>query len=490
MCHHVHSETCLLKSRKGSNSVNPAHRPIQYNSDFCVRTERVVSRPTHRGFFICCIVMAQLPSTTTPLRAHPHANPRNSPVGGGFSGIWKRLIANSTPPTSATPVGGLQRELPLQYSDCAGYEEKAAWVYTERGLDKVNAQPLLKEYHADGTLLQMMRDPAWDEELNGWFHIDKEKEQTPEPEEDARKIPDLGIVHNHPPYQELFKGCPTFLQRMDFPTAGKYDILTDGYTVFRGLISECLVAGAVEALNRMTSQSEEFSRSSTERFLREQLLHPADHFTSFANTNNPDVLALYYCSPIHALVVSLLYNEAASIHSFTPLVDNCQVVYRYPQPHPYWYLASTKSGGRAWHLDGFNREVKMPFSLLIGIALSDQTHDKSGNLGVHPGSHHTLTPFLKEYNAACDLSGNEKKSRVSTLLHNLPDLGEPLQLKLNCGDVVIALYRTAHLGTRNHSKDVRKMVYFRVSHRDLATFRDAPPDELWIEYEGMEEILH
>jgi ectoine hydroxylase-related dioxygenase (phytanoyl-CoA dioxygenase family) len=155
-------------------------------------------------------------------------------------------------------------------------------------------------------------------------------------------------------------------------------------------------------------------------------------------------------------------------------------------------------GGKQWHLDGMDKGLYGPFSLLIGIALSDQTVDNCGNLGVHPGSHHTLAPFLKEYAAVCDHRGLDtsveevvqaRRMQAVELLQRKPVLGEPVQVHLSKGDVVIALHKLAHLGTPNYSEHVRKMVYFRVSHRHLDKLRWESLDNMWVEYEGMQEVL-
>eukprot|EP00128_Syssomonas_multiformis_P012048 Colp12_sorted_trinity150504_noHs@21600 len=154
-----------------------------------------------------------------------------------------------------------------------------------------------------------------------------------------------------------------------------------------------------------------------------------------------------------------------------------------------------KIGGRSWHLDGMDKGLYGPFSLLIGFALSDQSSDNCGNLGVHPGSHHSLKSFLKQYSAACDHSGidpantqaiQDRRLQAVEIVRKKPVLDEPVQVKLNAGDVVFALHKVAHLGTPNYSPNIRKMVYFRVSHRNLNKLRVPALDDIWIEYEGME----
>ena len=46
----------------------------------------------------------------------------------------------------------------------------------------------------------------------------------------------------------------------------------------------------------------------------------------------------------------------------------------------------------------------------------------------------------------------------------LPDLGAPLQLLLEPGDIVLAHPKLAHRGAPNYSSNIRYMIYFRLKH--------------------------
>lgn len=178
----------------------------------------------------------------------------------------------------------------------------------------------------------------------------------------------------------------------------------------------------------------------------------------YVGTNNKDVLALYYCSPIYALVEALLHNENHSLaaiksnkYSFQPRTGGAQVAFRFSQArqsgssihakigtvhiynsnsiitilvsititiyqiiknittitilvstyvciyinHLTIYLSisiqlinqhiTNNQGGRSWHIDGMDRGTYGAFSLLIGVALSDQLVDYCGNLCLHAG---------------------------------------------------------------------------------------------------------
>lgn len=316
----------------------------------------------------------------------------------------------------------------------------------------------------------------------------------------------MGIYRDNPPIPEMFKDHPSYLESMLFPTSAKYNILTDGYTVFSGIIPPEVVDNAVAAISKMVVESPNFNIPLAERIKNPQ--QGVDPFFTSGGTNDRHVLALYYCSPIYALVEAILHNDivlpGGKGSRFHPRAGGAQVAFRMSQARPVgaWGRRGDpagKIGGRSWHLDGMDKGLYGPFSLLIGVALSDQTVDNCGNLAVHPGSHHTLKNFLKQYSAACDHTGidasdtdliTERRLHAVSLVKNKPYLDEPVQIKLQRGDVVFALHKVAHLGTPNYSDNIRKMVYFRVSHKNLDKLRHPALEDIWVEYEGMSEVLY
>ncbi len=55
--------------------------------------------------------------------------------------------------------------------------------------------------------------------------------------------------------------------------------------------------------------------------------------------------------------------------------------------------------------------------------------------------------------------------------------------------IVCFLYNTKCDAAPNYSLDVRKMVYFRVSHKDHLSFRIQSLDDIWLGFEGMVDVL-
>ncbi|KAJ1416352.1 hypothetical protein B484DRAFT_401208 [Ochromonadaceae sp. CCMP2298] len=78
---------------------------------------------------------------------------------------------------------------------------------------------------------------------------------------------------------------------------------------------------------------------------------------------------------------------------------------------------------------------------------------------------------------------------VAALRASKPMLEEPVQVCMSAGDVVFAMHKVAHLGGPNYSPELRRMVYFRVSHQHLAQVKRRAMEDLWVEYEGMQEVL-
>jgi hypothetical protein len=268
-----------------------------------------------------------------------------------------------------------------------------------------------------------------------------------------------------------------------------------------------------------------------------------DGYFVSGTTNDLTVLSLYYATPLHAMIESLLHGSPTQYtqkmindgkaktkpghvlpteqkegdqpeelrRPFRVATSGCQVAYRFSQPLPggnsssagrlpenYMNLPASQSlynrqypplGGNGWHVDGLGRGQWGTFSFLIGIPLNNQFEEYSGNLCLHEGSHYTLQPYMKEY--ANRFNATDSFEERFALARNVPKpmLNEPTQITAAAGDVIIALHKVAHLGGPNYSNEIRKMLYFRISHSKHQELRFAALDDLWIEYEGMQDIL-
>jgi hypothetical protein len=163
-----------------------------------------------------------------------------------------------------------------------------------------------------------------------------------------------------------------------------------------------------------------------------------------------------------------------------------QVALRFPQPAmprlsgTTGFNAEQALGGKAWHVDGFGNNKHSPFTLLVGVCLSDTPATGGGNFAVHPGGHWTLQDAVKRQAAGQSglFSNFESDSQK-------PDLGSPVPVQLQAGDAVLAHQKLPHLGTLNLSPHVRYQVYFRLQHVNHVELKEPWLDDLLLPFEGV-----
>jgi len=152
-----------------------------------------------------------------------------------------------------------------------------------------------------------------------------------------------------------------------------------------------------------------------------------------------------------------------------------QVALRFPEPPADGYDRPDVRAGTRYHIDGMGQDKLCPFTLLCGVALSDQSRANSGNLNVFPGSH--LNTDLHQYYRARihdETQGEADQSK--------PDLGAATQVLLQPGDVVIAHQLLAHRIGRNTSEHIRYQLYYRLHRKDHAKFKERIVDDPWVEF--------
>jgi Phytanoyl-CoA dioxygenase (PhyH) len=111
------------------------------------------------------------------------------------------------------------------------------------------------------------------------------------------------------------------------------------------------------------------------------------------------------------------------------------------------------------HIDGIGNGLNgLPsgsaisnFTALVGVFLTRLDSEFAGNLTVWPGSHHRLEKHFKHRGPQAMQEG---MPRI--------ELGDPIQLMANPGDVVICHYQLAHAAAVNLTPNDRIAVYFRV----------------------------
>ncbi len=267
----------------------------------------------------------------------------------------------------------------------------------------------------------------------------------------------------------------------------------DGFVVLPGAVPRELIDAARSHVATARSNSWEQLRRLRSDDWR---MHFQQRFSDGAELvdGHAPVLDLLCAAPrVHGALRDLSAADGCPIGSFYT-----QVAFRTPLP----------SGGRAdargvddrpgtcYHLDGQANAAgeRFPdhFSVLVGVALSDQCEPNVGNFTVFPGAHvsHSWHGYparkrradakLREQRAT-KKRGRDETARAGmvtekdeagmvtekdeTVDATLPDLGEPHQVCLAAGDAVIAHVMLPHRGGVNHGTRTRELVFFRVQVR-------------------------
>jgi hypothetical protein len=362
-----------------------------------------------------------------------------------------------------------------QFRDCLTYEERWEWLQSDFGQRVLSVRPRIHEAYVNGKLQMMIRDPHWIQQLNQWLIVANNSRF----DRPVNAFDRASLRAHHSPASSTTAVYP-------FSEAHKLDFLIHGYMAHPNLIPPEILDEAVNFLNNRNLE---------------------DSHRPFISdfTTEPAILNLFYKSQVHALADTLLYG--ANPHPPT-VVRQAQIAQRPPQQqhhHPLGAIfgfsraanAAVGMNGKKWHIDGLAQESHSPFSLLIGVALSDQFEENSGNLCVFPGSHHSLSPFLKEFVSKGYLRhlqlqpGQALGPNVFEEYLEKPSLESPTQLLLSKGDVVVVHQKVAHRGSPNYSKQTRNMIYFRVAshHHHLHSNTEENLDNIWLDFQGMKDVL-
>ena len=158
-------------------------------------------------------------------------------------------------------------------------------------------------------------------------------------------------------------------------------------------------------------------------------------------------------------------------HHLTHGLDHIQVALNIP-PRAH------RPGGP--HIDGHRAAQAHPhtFSMLLAVFLGDEHSVDSGNLWVWPGSHLVHQQLFKArgVNALLPVDGH------ITLLADPPDIGTPVPILANRGDVLIAHYLLGHNSGGNLTERTRRALYFRMRCHDHAARWDATLLDAFKEY--------
>eukprot|EP00658_Telonema_sp_P-2_P047210 TRINITY_DN3578_c0_g1_i1.p1 TRINITY_DN3578_c0_g1~~TRINITY_DN3578_c0_g1_i1.p1 ORF type:complete len:284 (+),score=45.30 TRINITY_DN3578_c0_g1_i1:368-1219(+) len=181
-------------------------------------------------------------------------------------------------------------------------------------------------------------------------------------------------------------------------------------------------------------------------------------------------------SPALSLVESLLGPRVAQP------IERCQVALRFPER---WSVEdeAPRIDPRGWHVDGTIKGVHSPFTLLLGVALSDvPTDGLGGGLVVYPGTHLSMADEMRAF-----ALGGEHADKCAFRVK--PPLQGGIELKPKRGAVVLVHQKVCHTGGPNLSDMTRYCVYFRISHVDHGSLELAALHDPMLEFEGCHDSM-
>jgi ectoine hydroxylase-related dioxygenase (phytanoyl-CoA dioxygenase family) len=119
------------------------------------------------------------------------------------------------------------------------------------------------------------------------------------------------------------------------------------------------------------------------------------------------------------------------------------------------------------HIDGFSSGLNgleagriYNHTILVGVFLTPVKREFAGNFTVWPGSHYVYESYFRE-----------RGPRATGEPMPTPEVGEPLQLICDEGEVVLAHYQLAHAAAVNTSDDDRIAIYFRAWLKEMESDR-------------------
>ena len=253
---------------------------------------------------------------------------------------------------------------------------------------------------------------------------------------------------------------------MDMAYTQKLELAERGYTVLRNAVPKVKLEQALRAINHSVGEG----------IPKEEILFARSQSYCQELRDKPVIKDLINKTPVFDLV------ESAMGKGKLKPAGGGQIALRFPQLHDG--PLPTLRG----HLDGIPTEHNgVPtdgkyhnFSALAVVLLSELNGPFAGNFTVWPGSHRQVEAYYRQHGTEAFLKEGMPKL----------DLGEPVQLVGQPGDVVLTHYAVVHTATPNYSPHVRYASIYRLNHvrRVDSGFGDILTD-LWIEWDGIREIL-
>lgn len=261
-------------------------------------------------------------------------------------------------------------------------------------------------------------------------------------------------------------GHTDFDELVDFSPEERMAFIRDGFIIVRNVVPLPIVEAALGQINATLLTPGSVTKDDDGRLQ-----------TCNSAQGSDATQALLYATPLWTLAQRLLGRGR---------VAHC--------PHAQMALRAPKLGvtplsedsipPKQWHIDGMDKDNHSPFSILLGVALSDQSQPNSGNLVAFQGSHHVLHPLLRR-----EVEAGTWNWRNGEGDDTKPALAGGQQILLKPGDAVLVHQKVAHRVGINVSPHIRYQTYFRLKHVDHAQKVNDGSflDDLWGEFEGLRD---
>ena len=244
-------------------------------------------------------------------------------------------------------------------------------------------------------------------------------------------------------------------------------LVRDGFLHLEKVVGESKVAAANKLLNHLLGRCGELQGGGLQ----------GEGWGKFGggHAHAPAVRDLYF-GEVQRIVSELICADDANLSG--------QIALRFPEYRTA--AAAEEEETPMWHTDGLRQGKYHPFSLLVGVCLSDVPEERgSGNLLVYPASHHFVSRAITGEHGAIDVGllrslmggeSNPSTPPAPPAFHdNEPELPIPGAVKgfvVKAGDVLLLHPDLPHCGDRNFSCEVRKMVYFRIKCKSKLAWED------------------
>ena len=315
------------------------------------------------------------------------------------------------------------------------------WLQTETGAEFLEGLPDAKRMLFDGSIRRVLHRPDWPSASSRYHTIKQEFSATI----------NAADIEQH------------------FPHMAQQNFFEQGYYILRNVVSHDLVSRALTLTHFWVGRGGN-GTAPTGTAGAVQLMGEVQQ--------DADMMALFSQSPLQDVVQKLLgVGEVTFPAAATPVVS-----------FPTMYDPSDSSllSGTSWTIDGFTASGDhSPYTLLVGVALSDMHDPYCGNFCVHAGTQLSLQVNVKEQiekKSALFSSPARGATTIFGSVDEKPTLGQPQQLMLKKGDAFICSQKCATQRAPNCGGMPSTIVYFKISHVDHNSLKSLALDGVWVEF--------